>query len=284
VVVNGTASRSGDADALCARVTRVLRGAGARAEGVVTPSAGALAQAVDRADGRRVVLVGGDGSVHSAVNLPNPPRELAIVPTGRANNVARGLGVPLTTEKAAVVAAEAPARPLDVLGVVTADASLYCVEALSAGLQADARRRYTADNSGDIGAGAAAMVDALRRYRPYPLTLVGDGEEVFAGPVAQVFLSNLPLFGFGFRVNPAARPDDGKLEAIVLEAPSRRQALARLAKVHRGRHTGREWALSRRVRTARIVGQLPLVADSQPLGTGGATVNVVSGRLRMATP
>jgi diacylglycerol kinase (ATP) len=284
VVVNGSASRGGDADGLCARLTRRLRVAGARAEGVVTPSEAALAGAVDLADGRRVVLVGGDGSINSAVNLARPPRELAIVPSGRANNVARGLGIPLALEEAAVVAAEARARPLDVLRVATADTSLYAVEALSAGLQADARGRYTADNSGDLAAGASAIIDALRRYRPYRLTLVGDGEEVFAGPAAQVFLSNLPLFGFGFRVNPRARPDDGMLEAIVLEAASRRQAVTRLAMVHRGRHVGRDWARARSVRSARIEGSLPLVADSHPLGTGGATVTVARGRLRLAAP
>ena len=43
-----------------------------------------------------------------------------------------------------------------------------------------------------------------------------DGAPLFDGQAAQVFLSNLPYFGFGFHVDPVADPTDGRLEAIVL--------------------------------------------------------------------
>ena len=63
-----------------------------------------------------------------------------------------------------------------------------------------------------------------------------DGEPAYSGQAAQVFLSNMPLFGFGFRVDPMANPADGVLEAIVLEAESRVEAIGMLLAVYRGRH------------------------------------------------
>ena len=284
VVVNGRSSGVGDPERALARVQRELREAGALAAGAVTASEQELAVAVEGADGRRVALVGGDGSLHAAVNLPLPPPELAIVPAGRANNVARAFGIPTATGLAAAIAVAGAARPVDLLRTVTDSTSLLCVEALSAGLQAAARHGYEGRNSADVGAGARVLLDAVRDYRPYPIALTDGGQLDFAGRAAQVFLSNLPFFGFGFKVDPMARPSDGMLEAVVLQASSRRQAFARLLAVHGGRHVGREWALIRRVREARLEGPLPLVADSRPLGTGSATVSVVGDRLRLVTP
>jgi diacylglycerol kinase (ATP) len=75
----------------------LLEKQGARAEALVTGSKDELWSVLRSAAaaGRRVVLVGGDGTVHAAANAPlSRLPELALVPTGRANNVARALGVP----------------------------------------------------------------------------------------------------------------------------------------------------------------------------------------------
>lgn len=284
VVVNGNASGTEDAETLLARVTRSIAGAGSRATGIVTRSEAELARAVQRADGRRVALVGGDGSVHAAVNLRLPLPELAIIPAGRANNVARALAIPAGLGAASRIAARAVARPVDVLRVVAGGVSLFCVEGVSAGLQAAARQSYTAESSADLREGGRALLDATRRYRPYRFDVRAGGGCVFAGEAAQVFLSNLPLFGFGFRVNPLAQPSDGRFEVVVVRAATRRAVIARMPAVYRGRHVGREWALIRRVSEARLEGPVPLVGDSRPLGTGGAAVTVVRDRLRLAAP
>ncbi|HEX2126298.1 MAG TPA: diacylglycerol kinase family protein, partial [Thermoleophilaceae bacterium] len=69
-VVNGSASGAGDPHALLEVVCAELRAAGARAEGVVTGSEQELGEVLAGAEGRRVALVGGDGTLHAAVNQP----------------------------------------------------------------------------------------------------------------------------------------------------------------------------------------------------------------------
>ena len=282
VIVNGRASASADPPDLLAEIQEGVRAAGARAEGVVTYDEDELRAAIEGAEDRRVVLVGGDGTLHTALNLPIELPELALVPAGRANNVARALGIPDDHRAAAKMAVDRPAVAVDTLLVRAGDRSMFTLEALSAGLQADARSRYHGENSGDLGAGAYALAQAMRAYEPFAVELELDGHAAFSGRAGQVFLANMPFFGFGFKVDPFADPSDGLLEAIVLEAPSRVSAAALLLSVYRGHHLDRQGVHVERARRARLTGPLPIAADGEPLGVGSATVTVDRGRLRIA--
>jgi diacylglycerol kinase (ATP) len=99
-----------------------------------------------------------------------------------------------------------------------------------------------------------------------------------------VVLSNLPFFGFGFHVDPVADPSDGRLEAIVLDASTRRDVVRALAAARSGRHLRRRGTAWRRAGRAELVEPLPLVADAQPLGVTTASVTVAAGRLRLVAP
>ena len=57
---------------------------------------------------RRVVLLGGDGSVHALANLAGHKPEVALLPAGRANNIAHSLGIPIALADAARVASKSP--------------------------------------------------------------------------------------------------------------------------------------------------------------------------------
>jgi len=262
----------------------VLEELGADAESAVTYSEQQLWDILRFAadSGWRVVLVGGDGTLHAAANAPLARLpELALVPAGRANNIAHGLGIPTEKLEALAVAANASARPLDALRVATPDRFIYALEAVSAGFQAEARADYKAENSADLRQGLRALARAIRRYRPYTASVRVDGEAIRSSSVAQLFFSNLPFFGFGFEVAPGADPADGRLEAIVLEARGRTRLLRLLAAARRGRHIGRRGVTRVPATRVKISEPLPLVADAVPLGTTTATVSVEPARLRV---
>jgi diacylglycerol kinase (ATP) len=264
----------------------VLEELGADVESAVTYSEQQLWDILRFAaeSGWRVVLVGGDGTLHAAANAPLARLpELALVPAGRANNIAHGLGIPTEKLEALAVAANAPARPLDALRVATPDRFIYALEAVSAGFQAEARADYRADNSADLRQGLRALGRAIWRYRPYSASVRVDGEAIRSTSAAQLFFSNLPLFGFGFEVAPGADPADGRLDAIVLEARGRTRLLWLLAAARRGRHIGRRGVTRMPATRVKLSEPLPLVADAVPLGNTTATVSVESGRLRVAS-
>jgi diacylglycerol kinase (ATP) len=101
---------------------------------------------------------------------------------------------------------------------------------------------------------------------------------------AQLFVSNLPYFGFGFDVDPGADPSDGRFELILIEARSRRRLLRLLGAARRGRHLGKRGVRREAGERVRLTEPLPLVADTEQLGTTTATVSVDHGRLRLAAP
>jgi membrane-associated protein len=287
LVLNGRASGVEDPQETGRALTSVLQELGAQADAIVTRSEEALWDALRAAAalGRRVVLVGGDGTLHAAANAPlRELPELALVPAGRANNIARALGIPTARGAALEVAARGSTRPLDALRVATPDRFVYALEAVSAGFQAEARAAYSADNSGDLRQGVRALVRAIRRYSPYPARLDLDVARVRSSETAQIFLSNLPYFGFGFEVDPGADPADGRFEAIVLEARGRGRLLRLLAAARRGRHLGKRGVQRIPASRARLTEPLPLVADATPLGTTTATVSVEPARLQVAAP
>jgi membrane-associated protein len=287
LVVNARASGVDDPERTSQELVALLEELGATAGAAVTRTEPGLWEALRAAaaSGRRVVLVGGDGSLHAAANAPLAALpELALVPAGRANNIARALGIPSDRLGALEIAARAEARPLDALRVRTPGRSLLAVEAVSAGFQAEARHAYAAGNSADLRSGLRAFAAQLRRYAPYRVAARLDGVELGSKRAAQVFLSNLPFFGFGFEVNPGADPADGRLEAVLLDAAGRLSLLRLLGAVYRGRHLGRPGVVRLSGRRAELTQPLPLVADTVPLGATTATVSVESARLRVAAP
>ena len=284
-IVNAHASGLGDPDRALTKIVALLEEAGARARGTITHDAGELAEALTRPGTRRALLAGGDGSLHAVANLGlDALPELALLPAGKANNLAHALSVPTHWRPAIRLAVYGEARPLDALAVTTPERDLIAVEGVSAGFQAAARHRYDGENSGNLGAGAGAFARELISFHPVDLTLTVDAHVVHEGPVAQVFLSNAPYFAYGFRVDPIARVDDGRLEAILLRARTRRETLSLLRAAHGGRHLERPGVDWYRGMHAEIESAVPLVADAVPLGVTTATVGVLPGLLKVVRP
>jgi diacylglycerol kinase (ATP) len=145
LVANGNASGLVRQPELVADAGRLLRSLGARVESLVTSTTDELAATLAGAE-RRVVLLGGDGSLHAAANAPVPLPELALLPAGGANNVARSLGVPADLAAAARLAVQGPARPLDVIEAFGDTGRYLAVEGVSVGFHALARAEYRGQN------------------------------------------------------------------------------------------------------------------------------------------
>ena len=281
LVANGNASGLGRRPELVADSVHQLRSAGARVEYLVTTSLEELELALATAE-RRVVLLGGDGSLHAAANASGPKPELALIPGGRANNVARSLGVPLELDAAARLAVEGPARPIDAIAARAGGRSYLAVEGVSVGFHALARSQYRATNSADTAAGIRAGLGAVARFEPITMAVGLDGScELMR--LAQLFVVNMPLFGPGLRVSPSADPADGLLDVVALESAGRRSLLPLAARLRRGTHLEREGVRAFRVRTVRIStrGASPVIADTTDLGTGTVELTVVPHALEL---
>jgi diacylglycerol kinase family enzyme len=266
-------------------LVRMLRGAGAAVDVRLTKTIEELAEVWRQDDGRRLVLVGGDGTIHTAANLGPPQREVALIPAGKANNIARSLGIPLETDAAARLAAQGGPHPIDLIEARSENRRRFVVESVSVGFLAQARVRYHGRNSADLLAGARAGAAALARFHPLAAKVRGPNrtDEL---RLAQLFVANLPLYEFGLRIAPQARPSDSCMDLVGIEAPSRRAVLRMVRDLRRGTHTRRSDVHAWQATEVDIDthGLSPIVADSYDLGFGPVKFRVAPAALRLVRP
>jgi diacylglycerol kinase (ATP) len=281
LVANANASGLSRHPELVADSARLLRSAGAQVETLVTSTLDELDLVLTSAE-RRVVLLGGDGSLHAAANAPGHKPELALIPGGKANNVARSLGVPLDLDAAARLAVEGSARPLDAIAAETANRRYLAVEGVSVGFHALARSQYKARNSADTAAGIRAGLGALAHFEPVTMAVALDGSCRLMR-LAQLFVVNTPLFGPGLRVAPSADPADGLLDVVAIEDAGRLSLLRTAAALRRGTHLDLDGVSSARASTVRIStrGASPVIADTTDLGSDTVTLSVAPHALEV---
>jgi diacylglycerol kinase (ATP) len=234
---------------------------------------------------RRLVLLGGDGTLHALANLPGPKPEVALLPNGGANNVARSLGIPTDLRAAAELAVHGRPRPLDAIVASAGRRRYVAVEGISVGFHAVARARYRAVNSTDTVAALTAAASALRRFRPICVAVEADGEAV-VGRIGQLFVANTPLFGPKLLVAPGADPADGYLDLVRIETRGRASLLAALARLRRGTHAASPGVSFTRARRVRITtrGRSPVIADTVDLGPGPVDLAVEPAALAVVAP
>ena len=202
---------------------------------------------------------------------------------GRANNIARSLGLPRDVPRAARVAVTAPARPVDVLRVETPERSLLGIEGVSAGLHAAARMRYDAPDSSHLLEGVSAFAGALAAYEPWPLELELDGQLAYEGDAAGRLPLELPPVRVRVQDRPARRHRRRaarRRRARGGEPPPGRAARARPRTA--GRCAGGANVTIAPAHEAVLTTPVPMVCDSEVLGTTTASVRVEQGLLTIA--
>jgi diacylglycerol kinase (ATP) len=197
----------------------------------------------------RLLVAGGDGSVHLAIQgLAGSACALAVLPLGSGNDVAAILGVPPELAAAVEQGVAGPVRRVD-LG--RAGDRPY---AGVAGVGFDSAANETANRVRRLSGSLIylyAVLHTLVTFRPPRFEIDYQGGR-FAGPAMMVVLANGGRFGGGMRIAPAARIDDGLLDLVVVRALPRRTFLAVFPRVYRGRHLGHPAVFTARTPWARV--------------------------------
>ncbi len=265
VVVNGAAGSAED-EPVEAALT-VLRSA-TDVEVAATSSSDELDDVVRALDGRRPVVLGGDGSLHAVAAALDRAGLLGAAPVGliacgTGNDLARTLGLPLDPEAGARVVLEGTPRRLDVL---REDGGLLVVNAVHAGVGASAGRR--AERLKDLMGAVAYPVGAAlagAAERGWELRVEVDGRPVRppsgdwsadgSTPLLMVGLCNGPTVGGGTALCPDADPGDGLLDVLVSAATGPAERVAFGAALKSGRHGERDDVVLVRGRSVAVTGE-----------------------------
>ena len=201
-----------------------------------------------------VLVVGGDGTVHEAVNgllgdgAATGP--LGVVPSGTGNDFARSTGVPLdpaaAVERLARWLRSGPARAvrrIDVGRLTFRDWSgaartRLFLNSVSVGVSPTANRiaqglrgvvpgplRYP------LGGVAAVLSGGAELYR-----VTSGGAVRFEGEALNLTIANGPTFGGGLRISPGSSLTDGVLEQVIIGRLGAARALLALGRLYGGTH------------------------------------------------
>lgn len=249
VIVN-PAARNGGAAAIRAELERELAVRGVHYRVLETERAGHaadLAADAARAGVPVVIAVGGDGTVHEVANgmlLARAERgtldtALAIVPGGTGNDFARIVaGIRSRTDAYDAIGGRRM-RVVDA-GAVSWQCGLeYFVNGMGTGIDVEVVRQLHKDAR--LPAGIIylrALLGALRVFRPVSLR-VTSSDAGFDGRIMMLAVCNGVRIGGAFRVCPDSAPDDGLLDACIVEEMGWAAIAATLLAVLRGTHAGR---------------------------------------------
>ena len=171
---------------------------------------------------------------------------LGLIGLGSSNDIPREFGIE-TIAKACLALAGGRVRRIDAGSVRTAESGvLYFLGQANIGLGAvvnrfvaDLARRRPRLARRQTLAGLLGIRRAFRR-KDIPIALsIRAGGRCFDGPLAAAVFANTRYWASGRIIAPDARPDDGLLDACLIEARSMRRLSAIDGAAKRGRHSGR---------------------------------------------
>lgn len=243
IFINPAAGR-GRAGQRMSRICKIFDDAGIDVDRHVSSAVGDLEDQVRVAVNRgadRIVVAGGDGSIHEAVNgilRSEQSARLGVIPTGTGNDFAKACAISLDWEQAtellaARLATETVYRQIDI-GRMN---DRYFANGAGIGFDAKVTRVARSYHwpIGDLVylfAIFRCMIDGIATPK---VTIVADGLN-WDAPLTLANISNGAWVGGMFHIAPMAKNNDGRLELLIAGPVSRWRIMSLLPKLIRGQH------------------------------------------------
>jgi YegS/Rv2252/BmrU family lipid kinase len=204
-----------------------------------------------RAGIERIVVLGGDGTLHETANglLQRPPEErvpLTILPAGTGNDYARMIGTRgLKPEVAVARLAKGTVHRYDV-GHAWDE---YFINSIGVGFDAAVADRVNNSRHGrGLLAYIAAVIGTISNFRSFGARVTA-GDEALHEKLLLIEVAVGYSVGGGFRLTPEAKLDDGLFDICAIRHLSTPAILAKLPLAVLGRHTRLKQVWMRRAAT-----------------------------------
>jgi diacylglycerol kinase (ATP) len=257
---------------------------------------GELAREAVLGGAARLVVVGGDGTVHEVVDgLLKADLgghvELSVIPFGTGKDFVRSLRIPDRLDDALQVARTGDVRTIDVgRATYTAEggqAVAYFANFAGAGISgaiAERANRTTKALGGKVSF-FWATIAVFSRWPPADMTIEIDGEPRRAR-LLEALAMNGDYTAGGMWVAPEAAPDDGRFDVVLIGDFTKPEFAKTFPKIYRGRHVGHAKVEIVRARELRVdaPSPLPIVLDGEQPGTTPVRFELVPGALRVRVP
>jgi diacylglycerol kinase (ATP) len=287
VIINPVAgpARRGTPDERIRLAEAALATSGMHAEIVLTESAGHAYELARRAVAQSAELViawGGDGTINEVGRaVAGSDTALGIVPAGSGNGLARELGIPFLPHDALAHALRTPVRRID-SGEV---GGRLFFNVAGIGLDSHVAERVSRKHHAHGGLRRYVLASAreILTYDSVEYTIQTD-TDLFRRTALLVAVANSRQYGYGAKIAPQARLDDGELDLVVIEDRGVVGNLSRLPSLMWGSLHRQRGVTIRRVKEVTVTAAAPMRfhLDGEIID-GGATIcaRVLPGALRV---
>lgn len=227
----------------------------------------ALAQHAAAEGYRRIIAVGGDGSLHEVFNgicrwcaatgVPTEEFLIGVVPIGSGNDWIRSLGVPNDTTEVVNMIHRRSSGVMDVMRVKSSGGkTAYMANIGGVGFDSHVCKRVnTQKESGRRG--KLIYLNSLRytifNLKSIYISVVADGEVVFTGLCYSVAFGNGKYSGSGMRQVPLAVMDDGLLDYTIIPKTPLLKVVKELPRLFNGTLHQSEYVIGGKCRSLQIV-------------------------------
>lgn len=228
-----------------------------------------------------IVAAGGDGTVQDIINR-YPDQEIAILPLGTENLLARYLGIEASGTFVAEMIAAGATRTIDLCEMNQRRFILMA----SLGFDAAVVDSLARNRKGNISyfSYLKPIWKTLCAYPFEALRISADGSEEMTAYHAIVV--NIPAYGLNLNFAPSAKDHDGQLELILLRKKGIWNMLKYVFRIIRGTHLDSRSVQMLQARSIQIHSDhaVPVQADGDPCGTTPAQIDVLPGAGRFIVP
>lgn len=248
-----------------------------------------LAATAAKAGAKLVIVAGGDGTIEAvARGLVHTQTVLGIIPLGTRNNIAASLNIPNDLTQAIQIVAKGDRDRFD-MGKAN---NYYFMEVVGVGLEAslfpcgDKVKEGIKKNYLVALKNILSGIKTFLQFRPHRLVLRFDGRRIRRLRTLQVNICNSPRYGIEFDLAPDAKMNDGKLDVIYIDNPSKWEHLRYFFTAMRRKRSTHARLKTHRVSKIEVRSYPPLEvhADGECVGTTPVTVEVIPGALWICVP
>lgn len=210
---------------------------------------GKLARQAVEQGAKRIIAVGGDGTIGEIVNglvdVLDRVR-LGILPAGTGNDLARGLGIPLEWDEAVEVLHQSHRQHFDLIRVHHQGESLrHFLNVSVGGFTQEVKERAEEnfkENWGPLGYLEAGL-EGSAHITPYKVRITCDDKPSTTMEASIVVMANSPYMSAGIPIVPGARPNDGKVDFLAFRPCNAAELMVLAPWVLTGQHTESDWVV-----------------------------------------
>jgi len=247
----------------------------------------------------RIVVAGGDGSIHQVVEAlltliatPGSRPPLGLVPLGSGNDFARGLGIPLAPQDAIHALENARELTIDVgritfLGETPARTAFWMNQSYVGFGARVVRRVSRGTRPADRKAYVRAALREVFHSPVHHYSLESDGRPTESSAAVNLLVTNGRFSGSGMLTSPRADPSDGAFDVVFVGPMGRIRLLRGLRRFQAGTHLSLPEVRTWRVKTLEVRGESPgepVEADGDIVGQLPAAYEVLPGAIRVLVP